>query len=323
VLFLRSELAGTFEGVLHDHERVIAYAVGPDGDPLALAVDAADAEIPFGHEEPTDELLKMFPDHPGVRKHRAERTYSASVLCLGESRARRTVLYDVDTTFPLLQPLPDGEVLLVGMTRAWHEDGSFGSKGRVFGPDGVLRGEFALGDGIDDVQTSADGRIWVSFFDEGVFGDDPMGAPGLIRLRSDGTLEWAYEPPPGLEGIADCYALNVATDAVWAYYYMEFPLVRIALDDSIASWRTPVIGARALAVGEGRAAFYGGYGVAPYCVLLEFREGELVELESVRPLLPPRSAPVVGRPVIGRGAFLNAFDGPNWFRLDVRATPDR
>jgi hypothetical protein len=116
--------------------------------------------------------------------------------------------------------------------------------------------------------------------------------------------------------------VDVATDAVWACYYTEFPLVRIALDDSILSWRTPVRGAHSLAVGEERAAFYGGYGGASSsCVLLEFREGELVELESVKPRLPSRNAPLVGRAVIGRGPFLNVFDGPNWFRLDVRATP--
>jgi hypothetical protein len=320
VLDLRLEPAGTFEGALRDDEQLIAYGIGPDGDPLALAVDAADAENPFGHDEQTG--WARFP------KPRAERTYSPSVVSLDESRVRRTVLQDVDTTFPRLQPLPDGEILLVGTRSARREDGSYDLNGRVFGPDGMLRREFLLGDGIEDVQTTADGRIWVSYFDEGVFGNfgwgkpegpDPIGAPGLIRWRSDGTIEWTYEPPPGLDDIADCYALNVATDAVWACYYSEFPLIQIALDDSIVSWQTPVTAAQALAVGEGRAAFYGGYGDdRDRCVLVEFREGELVELESVR-LLLPSGAPVAGQPIIGRGHFLNVFDGPRWSRLDVRA----
>jgi hypothetical protein len=39
----------------------------------------------------------------------------------------------------------------------------------------------------------------------------------------------------------------VTDEAVWASYYADFPLVRIA-DDRIEWWATPVAGARALVV---------------------------------------------------------------------------
>jgi hypothetical protein len=34
----------------------------------------------------------------------------------------------------------------------------------------MLKREFLLGDGIEDVQTDRKGHIWVAYFDEGVFG---------------------------------------------------------------------------------------------------------------------------------------------------------
>jgi len=319
VLDLVLEQVGTFEVSLLDGEQIVAYGVGPDDDALAFAVTAADVETPFGQDEQ--------PSWATFPKPRADRAYTASVLRPG-SDVERITLNDVDTTFPRLQPLPGGEVLLVGTRSARREDGSYDLNGRVFGPDGDLRREFLLGDGIEDVQATSDGHMWVSYFDEGIFGNfgwgepggpEPIGAPGLIKWRPDGTIAWTYEPPTGLDYIADCYALNVARDAVWACYYTEFPLVRIASDGSIADWRTPITAARSLAVGNGRAAFYGGYNEdADRCVLLEFKDNELVELASAR-LMLPAGPPFTGETIVGRGPFLHAFDGPRWYRLDVRA----
>jgi hypothetical protein len=137
----------------------------------------------------------------------------------------------------------------------------------------------------------------------------------------DGTVEWEYKPPPGVDEIADCYALNVSNDAAWACYYTEFPVVRVGRDD-VAWWASPIQGARALAIADGFAAFYGGYRDGKHrCVLLEFDESELAERALIQ-LLLPSGAPVAGQPVIGRGSFLHLFDGPHWYRLDVVAMRD-
>jgi hypothetical protein len=313
------EPAGSFEGVLEEGERLVCFGIGLDGGALALAVPAADADAPFVHD---DEPHATFP------RPRADRPYTASVLHVNAARAERFPLEHVTATFPRIQLLPDGEILVVGTRSGFHADGSYDLNATVFGPDGGRRREFLLGDGIQDVQATPRGQIWVSYFDEGVFGNfgwgqewsrPPVGAAGLIRWTSEGGVTWTYAPPPGAGRIVDCYALNVADDAAWAYYYDGFPLVRVDQDGSRTAWRTPVAGAHAFALGDGCALFHGGYrDEKDRCVLVDFDEGTLVERVRIR-LLLPSGVPAVGRPVIGRGRYLHVFDGPRWLRTGADA----
>jgi hypothetical protein len=55
-----------------------------------------------------------------------------------------------------------------------------------------------------------------------------MGASGLICFDSDGKPVFEYSgfaDKHNLPDIDDCYALNVADDAVWICYYSAFPLI--------------------------------------------------------------------------------------------------
>lgn len=85
-----------------------------------------------------------------------------------------------------------------------------------------------LGDASEDLQTTAKGHIWVSYFDEGVFGSG-IGASGLICFDSTGTPVFKYSDLAEnhqVPYIDDCYALNVINDdEVWLCYYADFPLV--------------------------------------------------------------------------------------------------
>jgi hypothetical protein len=87
-----------------------------------------------------------------------------------------------------------------------------------------------LGDGIADVQATPDGEIWVSYFDEGVFGDG-IGRYGAICFDAHGDLRFnygEYAKHEGLPLISDCYAMNVsASGDVWLNYYTDFPLVHL------------------------------------------------------------------------------------------------
>jgi len=86
------------------------------------------------------------------------------------------------------------------------------AKTPIYGFDGALRRTTTFGDGIADVQTTTRGDIWVSYFDEGVFGNygwgydeasTPIGAPGLVRFDRQGSVLWSYHPPPGVGTIDD------------------------------------------------------------------------------------------------------------------------
>jgi len=87
-----------------------------------------------------------------------------------------------------------------------------------------------LGDASEDIQTTSDEKIWVSYFDEGVFGSG-IGQQGAVCFGAAGIPEFKYgefAERAGLPFIADCYAMNVAAPGdVWLNYYTDFPLVHL------------------------------------------------------------------------------------------------
>jgi hypothetical protein len=179
----------------------------------------------------------------------------------------------------LVQPLPGGRWLLARS----RGDGGEDHNAHIHGPDGGHAFSFHAGDGIADVQATQQGHAWVSYFDEGVLGGDPLGRNGLVSLDSEGTPVFRYgdliglatpvvQPSgaawtrfgdlagPVLGSMADCYALNVCSGKeVWLCYYTEFPLVQL-IEGTIAGWwRVPVSGSHGFAVAEGRLLMAGGY----------------------------------------------------------------
>jgi hypothetical protein len=102
----------------------------------------------------------------------------------------------------------------------------------VYDATGTLLRAFSTGGDIHDIQTTADGRIWVAYSDVGV-GD---GAPGLVCFDEHGRTLFGYNSH--LSGttqrtcsdlmrvaaepllIVNCYAVNVqSSGATWLYYY--------------------------------------------------------------------------------------------------------
>jgi hypothetical protein len=160
--------------------------------------------------------------------------------------------------YSLAQPLQGGRWLLV---RTWA-NGTADHNARVHGPDGHPVGSFHAGDGIEDVQTTEQGHVWVSYFDEGVFGDNPLARNGLVCLGEGGTplFRFADLADPVVASMADCYALNVCSGKeVWLCYYTDFPLVQL-LEGTLAGWwPMPVHGAHGFAVDAGRVLLGSSY----------------------------------------------------------------
>jgi hypothetical protein len=127
--------------------------------------------------------------------------------------------------------------------------------------DGRERARWSAGDGIEDLRTTPDGTVWVSYFDEGVFGGG-VGGPGLVAFTPGGEQRFAYDASAaGTDSISDAYALDVVgNDDVWLYFYNEFPIVRVH-QGRYQVWRMkqPIAGAKGLAVRDGRALLLGSY----------------------------------------------------------------
>jgi hypothetical protein len=103
-------------------------------------------------------------------------------------------------------------------------------RANVYDGSGALMRTLSLGDAIEDLQTLPDGNIWVSYFDEGVFGEG-ISTQGLVCFDRSGKPVFRYRDDSALNRlppIDDCYALNVAMNGdVWINYYSDFPLVLI------------------------------------------------------------------------------------------------
>jgi len=107
---------------------------------------------------------------------------------------------------------------------------------------------------------------------------------------------------------------TLADNAVWVYYYSQFPVVRIDRDGRTRGWSTETRGAQALAVDSRRILLFGGYGTdRDRVVLAEFGQTQLANIADYR-LVFPSGDPVDDiAAVIGRGPIL----------LPIRLVPTR
>jgi hypothetical protein len=251
--------------------------------------------------------------------------YSAVMTVTGHDASYELELNQVRGSCPCIETLPKGEILLVEPRCRRYADGSHDLNARVHDASGAPVREFLLGDGIEDVQVDRSGQIWVSYFDEGVFGNygwtTPIGAAGLCCFSGGGKKIWDFEPPPGFDQICDCYALNASTDGVWAYYYSEFGIVRIDRDCRVRGWCSERSGARAIAVRDAKALLYGGYGdFRTACQLLELGAVEAAPLGEVS-LAFRRELDLAKAIVVGRDMELHVFSGDDWYKFSLESLP--
>ena len=110
----------------------------------------------------------------------------------------------------------------------------------IYNPDGSEYCKFYAGEGIQDCQVDVNEDIWVSYCDEGVFGECPIGVNGIVAFDSKGQLMFdsydQYVEKYNIPYIDDCYAMNVLNGDVWLYYYSEFPLVQMKDKKFHMSW---------------------------------------------------------------------------------------
>ncbi|HVT79965.1 MAG TPA: hypothetical protein VHM90_04855 [Phycisphaerae bacterium] len=221
-----------------------------------------------------------------------------------------------------VQPLPNGELLLVCNRCHRRAFDDIEKNGRIYDSDGVFRREILLGDGIQRTQATAEGIVWTSYFDEGVFGNfgwnEPVGAAGLVAWDAFGNKIYEYRPPNGLDTICDCYAMNVASEtSTWIYYYTEFPLVHLRRQKIEGHWSIPIRGSDAFAVGRGLALFRGGYEARDNYYLFELAHAGTVRSIVKFSLNDEKGEAIVADEVVGRSESLYIRQGLRIFRYDV------
>jgi len=189
-----------------------------------------------------------------------------------------------DKFYGVAQPLKNGDWLLVQERTHGPQE----PNGDVFDEDGKLVRSVFLDDGIEDVQTSSAGDIWVSYFDEGVFGGGQYSQCGLVCFAGDGTPRMEFTPDIverfGISDmISDCYALNVCENGeTWTSYYTDFPIVKLKGINFEKAWTDfPARPIRAFAVSRGRLLLVPAYQKTGPLLLCDLENRAIGEVELV------------------------------------------
>ncbi|MEU7278144.1 hypothetical protein AB0A69_05035 [Streptomyces sp. NPDC045431] len=242
-----------------------------------------------------------------------EGPYDAVMVTVDEGRTEETVLSAVRPRRPMIDALPDGGfVLAAGRSRPDEQHV------QVFDALGKPSWTFRVGDGIEHLLADEAGDLWVGYFDEGVYGDDPLSRPGLRRWSGTGEPQWAYAPPAGNQYIWDVYSLNVDGDAAWSTPYGAGPLLEVR-GEEVRVRSAPVRMATALAVHGDQVVFLSGSGkpadLLTYGRLTDTSVEPLMERRLVRP-----DERDVGRcQTVCRGSriFLRHASAVDWEVLDL------
>jgi hypothetical protein len=237
-------LFGFAEAIGDGH--LITATVGPHLDPVILS---SEGDPDYRVETPGGSFPRKRADRPNKFRIHHRTGGRWEVIDLPETVEN----------FHHAQPLGEDEWLVV----RGRAEGDDDRNAHVHDAAGRRVRSFHAGDGIQDVQATEDGKIWVSYFDEGVCGSTKLGGSGLVCLDGRGRSLFAFADVVGggIPGIADCYALNVSSGGeAWLCYYMDFPLVRLVDGKVEGFWlHVPAKGSPGFAVEGDTALFAGGY----------------------------------------------------------------
>lgn len=264
------------------------------------------------------DLYLRVPSHALFPKVVPAEPQDYRLLCLREGRlVHDFAINEMPINFNHVQPLLDG--FLLACSRSYYRaKQDFDLNAHVFNASSERLRAFLLGDGIHDLQVTPAGVIWTSYFDEGIGGNlgwkTPIGQAGLVRWNASGKKTYEFTPPPGLGPIAECYALNVESDAVtWCYYGYDFSLVRIRNSVADAYWKVPISRSPAFAV-QGRYVLFIGPDNDRY-VLYVMDDGQA--LRVAREFRVTKYFPRRFDRIIGRGDSIWLQRGPRVYRISI------
>ena len=305
------ELAG-----LLGRRKIISAAVAHDGSLVLLVVPEGDEKVAFPvHEQPG---WATFPES------KARTVYKAWLLRIRNNIEQEVEVGVLENAFPYIDVLPDGG-FVVASCRCKFVDGKGELNACLYNADGSLKKALCFGDGIQDIATTADAKIWVSYFDEGVFGnygwDDPLGYTGLNCFDTEGEIIWRYPSEDVQHSIDDCYAMTLNRDEVWMCFYSDFPIAKVDSKRVVKFWQNDFDGASCIAVDRELVMLFGGYDSDKERLvvqkLLDSGYGEVVFEDT---LALPKSKDFLK--FTGRANAIHAITDDCWYQFATSDFPD-
>jgi len=132
---------------------------------------------------------------------------------------------NIDFKFPIIRILDEEQFLVINARTEKNIENCF-----VFNHEGRLMNKFYFGDGIEDVIIIKN-KIIVSFFDEGVFGDEGPNNNGLSIFNLSGKSIFGYNDKHGQLEISDCYCMSKLNNQKIVFFaYTEFNLIELNIN---------------------------------------------------------------------------------------------
>lgn len=233
--------------------------------------------------------------------------------------------------FPLAEVLSNGAAVIVGRRCQWRSKDDYDVNGLIFDRVTGRETRFLAGDGIQEIGVDDQDRIWISYSDEGVFGNfgwfslgadgkpgpRPIGKAGLNCFDKMGELIWQHNQSDRF--VADCYALNVTDKAVYFYFYDAFDLGEVS-DGFVEDYREmDLSGCSGFAITPRSAVFTGQYDDPPSRIYFVSLDGPKPSCPEPMRLVLPGGQDVAEGTLIGRGSSLHLFTKSDWYRVDIES----
>jgi hypothetical protein len=180
------------QGQLRPHGRLtsgqagaelVTVSIGPGGRAIALWASRLGAEALTGRE--VNDTGASFPNSSTTSPTQAHITVHSP-----SDAVHHTLIADLRLAYPTIQPLPNGEVLVVGARCAWTPSG-VEPNAAIYGSDGTLRSARVVGDGVNQSRTTASGAIWIGSsmkgYSESSVGAAPDPSRSVAAAWSDST----------------------------------------------------------------------------------------------------------------------------------------
>ncbi len=295
---------------------VIATSVDANGNAVFLTANRDDQAKASAKETQT---IGIFP------KSRAPSDVAFSLVVQSSAGAETTILPAMNMTLPYVDVFSDGACVLVGARSSWRSKDDFDLNGALIERGAKTAKRVCFGDGIEGIGIDGTDRIWISYFDEGVFGNfgwsNPgptgLGAGGLNCFDRTGNLLWQHNREATTEHIDDCYAMNVSPLGVWFYFYTDFKVARVTEDFSIEYYDTPISGSHSFVTDGHRFVFSSQY-FEPVTTFhaTNLSKGKLVHKCKISLSLPTgiKADQITMK---ARGTKLHVFTDKHWIVYDL------
>ncbi len=237
---------------------LVSCSVSNNGDGLFL----------FIKNDPNDDVHGRIERGASFAKTKMPKKKTFKLIVQNDYKSIEILIDRINFTYPVFDIFNDGRVVIAGGRTQWRSKDDYDLNGLIFDPSNGERIRFLAGDGIANLSIDNNSRIFISYFDEGVFGNNGWnhpgpsgpGAGGLCCFNGKGELDWQFNSVDGsAEFISDCYAMNVFEEYAYVYYYTDFSLCEIDQEFKTTFWKPNVSGCHSFAINNDLVVFSGQY----------------------------------------------------------------